>query len=539
MPRPDTELVIDPGPLVFQIQSPSPRRMSKIYRPPQPRGRRWMILGGFIIIFAATRILIEDADPMTETSPSSPSSSSNTTPRHPKSVQEARPQNLKPTAPAFDVNAPPPVEKETVVRKTFNLFDNSPSTKNRDKQSSDSSTGERSLFQHTPETKTVKNANNDDEVPHAAAGVVPTAAEALLCPDSVVDYVINATDLKDECDGLRKAFSKYCADTEGSDAKQRSPRRRLQESDEHDNNLQQPQNPILVWEMRLRYMVESLNEWFGPATEFGAGRLGDYSDDLFIEGVDSNHHSRRLNEVAEKFLREETSAERGETVPNEEEQEDENANEDEETEQVIEADEMTLEEAKKPVKATSKPKISLDLPIKGHYLSDKALSESLLLHQDDKTVIASVQAIQNATNTNTTEKAAVIDAAASLKAVSHTTELVSSLLNDPSSVEARTCCTSVLSVFHEICSVDEEENLSDKQLFISVAVIVVCGLIKSLIRHFQIRWLPEAAGCVLVGGMILVLYFRKRFAAYLNLLFLLPHDSGCWLGYLLFPTPRL
>jgi hypothetical protein len=145
-----------------------------------------------------------------------------------------------------------------------------------------------------------------------------------------------------------------------------------------------------------------------------------------------------------------------------------------------------------------KPKMALDLPIKGH-MSQKALSESLLLHQDDKAVFASVKAAQN-DSTNTTEKAADTDAAASLKAVSDATMLMSSILNDPTSVEARACCTSVLSVFHDMCSVDEEEALSDKVLFIVVAVIVVCGLVKSLIRHFQIRWLPEAAGCVLVGG---------------------------------------
>ena len=84
--------------------------------------------------------------------------------------------------------------------------------------------------------------------------------------------------------------------------------------------------------------------------------------------------------------------------------------------------------------------------------------------------------------------------------MSDTTDLVSSVLNDPTSVEARTCCASILNVFHENCSVADDEELSDKRLFIGVFVIALCGLVKSLIRHFHLRWLPEAAGCILVGG---------------------------------------
>lgn len=498
-----------------------------------------MILGGFIIIFAAILMLIEETDQMNETPTSSSSTmSSRLTTKTPVASNE----EVKPTASSFDINGPPPVEKETVVTKTFSLFQSAPTNK-VDGQSSNTN-GERSLYQPAPETKVTKpsaNTNTDDEVPRAAAGVVPTAAEALLCPDSVVDYVINATDLKDECDGLRKAFSKYCADTEGSDTKQSKPTRRLQESDEHANNSQYKINPVLIWDMRLRYMVESLKEWWGASTGLEAGGSSEYNDHLWIEDVYSIHQPRRLNEAAEKFLKEETSAERGETVTNENDDEnsneDENANEDTEIDQLLDPDDQVT---KTPDKTAPKvPKMSLDLPIKGHHLSDKALTESLLLHQDDKSVMASVKAIQNATNanSNSTENVAAADAAASLKAVSDTTELVSNLLNDPSSVEARTCCTSVLSVFHEICSVDEEESLSDRQLFISVAVIVVCGLVKSLIRHFQIRWLPEAAGCVLVGGKFLSgLSFRENSWLVSIIVFLLSLISGRWLGYLLFPS---
>jgi len=39
-----------------------------------------------------------------------------------------------------------------------------------------------------------------------------------------------------------------------------------------------------------------------------------------------------------------------------------------------------------------------------------------------------------------------------------------------------------------------------------VCVIALCGIVKSMIRHYKLRWLPEAGGCILVGvvgGIIL------------------------------------
>ena len=37
------------------------------------------------------------------------------------------------------------------------------------------------------------------------------ASDALECRASVIAFVINATDVRDECDGLRKAFDKTCS----------------------------------------------------------------------------------------------------------------------------------------------------------------------------------------------------------------------------------------------------------------------------------------------------------------------------------------
>ena len=38
-----------------------------------------------------------------------------------------------------------------------------------------------------------------------------SAAEALMCRESVINYVINATNGKDECHGLQKAFDETCS----------------------------------------------------------------------------------------------------------------------------------------------------------------------------------------------------------------------------------------------------------------------------------------------------------------------------------------
>ena len=75
------------------------------------------------------------------------------------------------------------------------------------------------------------------------------------------------------------------------------------------------------------------------------------------------------------------------------------------------------------------------------------------------------------------------------------------MMMDPKSIEARTCCASILSVFHEHCdpSTTGIEDYSDRKLLVIIAVVTVCGIVKSVIRYFNVRWLPEAGGCILVG----------------------------------------
>ena len=49
------------------------------------------------------------------------------------------------------------------------------------------------------------------EIPAGVGGKKLSAAEALLCRESVINYVINATNGKDECTGLQKAFDETCS----------------------------------------------------------------------------------------------------------------------------------------------------------------------------------------------------------------------------------------------------------------------------------------------------------------------------------------
>lgn len=349
---------------------------------------------------------------------------------------------------------------------------------------------------------------NDDRVPQAVAGSVLRAADALLCRESVIEYVINATDLKDECDGLKKAYTKNCGgdDEEATNAAARS-RRRLKEASTFQGRS--TKNPVIQWQQWLyrkthfmrRYwlfqdpkalLVEDqiLNEWNEARFETEMGWKLYSPHDIFLlddnttPATESPGDQRKLNE-ADEFSRAEKRLARKEMV-------------------AVEAESSNLDTPPPPLPLPpnktvtvnkEKPKLSnLALPTNKQHVSDKMLSETLLLQQDDR-LMAHVKA---ATNNGTAN--AVADAAKSTKAVSDTFDYISSVLNDPSSVEARTCCTSILNVFHENCSIDEDDELSDSRLFIVVAVIAVCGMVKSLIRHFQIRWLPEAAGCILVGG---------------------------------------
>ena len=99
---------------------------------------------------------------------------------------------------------------------------------------------------------------------------LPTsAAEKLECPAKVVSFVVNATDIKDECDGLRKAFDQTCGGSTKKKKKSETDgigsRRRLMDGFSHaDGNTDTDTDAgiisnTLTWSPVRNYLKKKLN----------------------------------------------------------------------------------------------------------------------------------------------------------------------------------------------------------------------------------------------------------------------------------------
>lgn len=378
----------------------------------------------------------------------------------------------------------------------------------------------------------------DDDVLPSNADALDTftyslpASDALECRASVIAFVINATDVRDECDGLRKAFDKTCSvnsvaagggsggggggaavGSGGGGTTQR--RRRLQE-------WGQPrfENLRISW-LNIDKWQSWLSRWVGRGGDDGflfvedevaTQSVWEEAKDIAESGVDLQELAKtmRMRQVPRRKL---------------EGQLDPNVPTGKNMMPVIEERKVEdVEEA--PVqskKEDEQPKISLMIPTADEHIADQMLNDALLL-QDSKSEVKSVaqaptskdtqQHLQQSplSETNTTANTgdanpqaaeAARDASESAEAIRTATEAVKNSMTDPKSVEARTCCASILSVFHEHCDPTTTgiEDYSDSRLLVIVFVITVCGMVKSIIRFFNIRWLPEAGGCILVGVM--------------------------------------
>jgi Sodium/hydrogen exchanger family len=369
------------------------------------------------------------------------------------------------------------------------------------------------------------------------------AAEALLCRKSVVNFVINATDVKDECEGLKKAFDKTCsnsnADLEDSGGSNRhhhrrqerqpQPRRTLAEKTRRKDRAQLFVYRHWVWMQRAYRAVSSYAEslwrfFFEAGTNSCKSGLGfffseDAVADAYRDGYTSKLVERDWDELAFHRLLRQWSLQR-----QNEEQLLYSSYDDYESEdnagvrwlasgtrranaaaaQGGAAAETSATVQSPPNETLRSPKqqqqtfpMSLDLPTSNEHVSDKMVSETLLLTQGDKVI---EKAHNESVMKKMKQQEAAQDAHTSSKAVADTNAAVAALLNDPSSIEARTCCASILSVYHENCSTDDNEQFSDSKLLLMLFVMAVCGIVKSLIRHYKVLWLPEAAGCILVGG---------------------------------------
>jgi hypothetical protein len=281
-----------------------------------------------------------------------------------------------------------------------------------------------------------------------------SAAEKMQCPASVLSFVINATDIHDECEGLRKAFDKTCGG-HPTNTKEKHTREKRGAG---------PQRRLSTLEN-----IRSLND----SNAIKVTMWNPIRDYLKIR-LDSLKHR-----------------ETQETQPDQ-----------------VEDDNL---EPVPPVEEDRKP-ISPSLPTSSLDVNDVTLNESLTLHTDLDEIAKAIDNINNHTMQESEDTYNEGKNPSSHKsqqyqttAEEHAEELksaavaVSAVINSPEMLETQACCRSILKVFHEECDSPEEEEFNDKRLFVIVCVIALCGMVKSLIRHFKLRWLPEAGGCILVG----------------------------------------
>jgi hypothetical protein len=302
--------------------------------------------------------------------------------------------------------------------------------------------------------------------------ITQSAAEKLECPAHVVSFVVNATDVKDECDGLRKAFDETCGGTANkkkeSDGFHNRMRRRLFGLDESAYGYYQEGDSLeessvlskaLTWSPVRKYLGEKLSN----LKEKSLLRLLQDDSQIYFNGQDP-------------------------PPPSEEEEE--------------------------------KPKLlSPSLPTTNLEVGDGMATDALALNADLKDIAKVIEDIHNHTDSSKEHNLHNEDTGIHHVSQHHETSrveedeelqsaavAVSAMINSPKSIETQVCCKSILTVFHEECDTPEEEEFNDKRLFVIVCVIALCGLVKSLIRHFQLRWIPEAGGCIIVGmvgGMFL------------------------------------
>ena len=401
---------------------------------------------------------------------------------------------------------------------------------------------------HERQDSTVQGEASNAKPTHRAADPLPTslypflplrAADALQCRESVVSFVINATDAKDECQGLKKAFDKTCGDqpTAATPQQQQPQQQRPQQHQVEPNPQQQQVSKQSShglhfkhrFQNRRRKRIKNQNQQKRMYHQRRLGLAEENTDDLYIR---SSYYwnlielwlwqtQRKFHDIwrlwfgqTNDFLFVEDEIIK---VWNDAEH---IVSRDWDSfvyvdlrRKLLDRDSMSQPSNHRRLvqfglsnktipssnvlasNATKHVSSNLDLPTLKKHAGDGVIQDVLILQQGDKLI--------NQTN------AAAQEAAVSSKAMSNTAAAVSAVLNDPSSVEARTCCSSILNVYHENCNSSGDEQISDRRLFLIVLVMALCGMVKSLIRHFRILWLPEAAGCIAVGiasGYVLMFF---------------------------------
>jgi NhaP-type Na+/H+ or K+/H+ antiporter len=319
------------------------------------------------------------------------------------------------------------------------------------------------------------NHNKDDRSNDEPTSV----ADALQCRASVVAFVINSTDKNDECEGLRKAFDQTCSDATTNSHSQSTTQHH------HPNRQQRQQQHVRRNLSLLDATVEQ---------HYTKKRQRRSSHDLTplmktIESIPMEEMDENSRPIRSADNEDENDEEEPAVLSRRQSGDDTNNNNNNNNNEV-------------PVKKQLSP----SLPTSSKHIDQATLQDAVIL-QKETTTENIVEAVMAATNQTTNHEGqdsvsmtqAKKEASDSSKAVSTATAVVSAVLNDPETVEATKCCASIIDVYHEYCDNPGDQEISDRRLFVIVFVIAICGMVKSLIRHFQVRWLPEAAGCILVG----------------------------------------
>jgi hypothetical protein len=297
-----------------------------------------------------------------------------------------------------------------------------------------------------------------------------SAAEKLQCSEKVISNVIYATDAVDECEGLRKAFDKTCSSSSSGSSSSSKSSSEEKEGDKSEG--QRGRRRLLAPIMNLDKRGEQVeNEFGGESFEIKFTRkLQDFYRRL--SGKSSNdskdhhdhHHESKDNEAS-----------------------------------MLEDDDEDAGDRKKHTPS---------LPTSNQHIDQDMLNGAVSLNEERTSNAIADEIIKNVYESkNSTEKSikhggksSVESSEVSEEAIEIAAAAVDAVMNSPESIEMRTCCASIMDIYHEECDTTGQEEYDDRRLFIIIFIIAVCGLVKSLIRHFKLRWLPEAGGCILVGG---------------------------------------
>lgn len=361
-----------------------------------------------------------------------------------------------------------------------------------------------------------------------ASGGSVDATKALTCRQSVLDYVINATDAKDECDGLTKAFQKTCGETAARAAHQyrqssvlhgqakRQQRKQQRQRKNPPNGVRSSHSSRRLPHRKLHDKLRKRFEWrlynFCQTWQERIHRLFTSPDPLpfFAEdAVSGKAWNDALyivdNHLVDEFYRDVIG---GTTFRRRLEDDEDELEPDIVSDEI---DKVATNETK--IEDTIPKPLTLDLPKAIEPLSETTLN------------------IVNLGNQDGTDANDPMDDPNNVKP--HVKPVEDPL--DPNSPEGRACCVSILKVYQQNCSTEPESEVSDKRLFFVVFVMAFCGMVKSLIRSSRLLWLPEAAGCILVGGTLQIVNSRPalwRSFLHVNL------DAKVLSGYILILFPH-